>query len=558
MYGPKNPVCEQVHAEKHRQEGESFYDAMCRLSGALATDEKHRAAIQSILLHQRFLPAGRVQSSAGALKDVTAFNCFVSGTIEDSMDSIMLRATQAAETMRRGGGIGYDFSDLRPSGDRIISLGSTASGPVSFMGVFNAICQTVMSAGHRRGAMMATLRIDHPDILRFIRAKQNTTELKNFNISILVTDEFMKALAAKAQFPLQFGGKVYGSVDANSLWDEVMRSNWDYAEPGVLFIDTINRENNLAYCEKISSTNPCAEQPLPPWGACLLGSFNLVQYLMQDSKRLDWSLLKKDVGYIVEMMDNVIDRTSYPHPEQKTEALAKRRMGLGVTGLANAGNFLGYSYNSPEFLRFTRKVCQVLRDEAYAASVGLARKRGAFPLYKKEYLESPFIQRLPEELISDIKKHGIRNSHLTSIAPTGTISFTADNVSGGIEPVFAHYVERVYRSPDGERVVHLPDYGVAYLGTMGDTVGTLKPDDHLAVLLAAAPYVDSAISKTINIGDSTTFAEFKHIYVGAWKGGAKGCTTYRPAGMRTGILKESNAENAACFIDPGTGQKECG
>lgn len=559
MYGPQNLICAQVQADKHRQPGESFYDANCRISAALGTNDSHRSACQSILLGQRFLPAGRIQASAGALKNVTAFNCFVSGIIEDSMDSIMLRATQAAETMRRGGGIGYDFSLIRPSGDLIVSLGSTASGPVSFMGIFNSVCQTIMSAGHRRGAMMATLRVDHPDILHFIRAKQNTNSLNNFNVSVLVTDEFMHCLLNRQPFALKFGGRVYAEVDPIALWDEIMRSNWEYAEPGVLFIDTINRGNNLAYCETISSTNPCAEQPLPPWGACLLGSFNLTQYLLVDAGKFNWTLLKKDIPYIVEMMDNVIDITTYPHPEQKVEAKAKRRMGLGITGLANVGNFLGYKYGSPEFLRFTRKVLQVLRDETYRASALLSQVRGPFPLYDPErYLQAPYVQSLPDDVQALIREHGIRNSHLTSLAPTGSISFGADNISSCLEPVFAHLVNRTYRGPDGDRVVRLEDYGVKYLGVRGDTVANLTPQDHLAVLLAAAPYIDSAISKTINVGPETTFPQFTSIYTDAWKGGVKGCTTYRVGGQREGILESVDEEGAACYIDPATGQKECG
>jgi ribonucleoside-diphosphate reductase alpha chain len=559
MYGPQNPVSEQVHHDKHRIQGELFYDAMRRISGHLCDPNGHRAALDSILLGHRFLPAGRIQSSVGNLKDVTAYNCFVSGILQDSMQSIMLRATQAAETMRRGGGIGYDFSRIRPRGDRIVSLDSSASGPVSFMGIFDAVCQTIMSAGHRRGAMMATLRIDHPDIMEFIRAKQNTDKLKNFNISVLVTDDFMYCLEDGHTFPLIFEGRVYSEVDPTVLWDEIMKSNWDYAEPGVLFIDAINEDNNLNYCEEISSTNPCAEQPLPPWGACLLGSFNLVKYLNLDSRRFNWSLLKKDIPQIVRMMDNVIDRTTYPHPEQEKEAKAKRRMGLGITGLANAGNYLGYRYGDQDFIKFTKKVCQVLRDESYRASSLLAGEKGSFPMYKEKlYMESRYIERLPDSVKESIRENGIRNSHLTSIAPTGTISFTADNVSSGIEPVFALSQARTYRSEVGETVVNIPDYGMSYLGVAGDTVEDLDTDAHLRVLLACTPYIDSSISKTTNVGGGVTYEEFKDIYSKAWRGGSKGCTTYRPAGKREGILKSLDTpEGAACFIDEATGQKEC-
>ena len=557
MNGPQNEYCQAIHAEKHRGRFETFDEALgVRLPTAMSDSKEHLGALQQIFLGQRFLPAGRIQSAVGSTRHVTAFNCFVSGTIEDSMDSIMLRATEAVATMRRGGGIGYDFSRLRPRGHRIVTLDSTSSGPVSFMHIFDAACYTIMSAGHRRGAMMGVLRIDHPDIEEFIRAKQNLGKLEHFNISVAITEAFMQALERGEKFPLVFEGKTDREVDARALWDELMLANWNYAEPGVLFIDRINDENNLAYCERIEATNPCGEQPLPPYGACLLGSFNLVKYLAPD-QRFNWGLFMSDTPHVVRAMDNVIDRTIYPLSQQEKEAKKKRRMGLGVTGLANAGEWLGHPYGSPEFIRWERKVLRVLRDTAYESSVTIAREKGPFPAFDKvKYPASPFIQRLPEELQADIKKHGIRNSHLLSIAPAGTISLTADNVSSGIEPVFLYEVDRAIKSESGDRVVRLPDYGWKNLGVKGRTVDDLRPEEHLAVMLAAVPYIDSAISKTINVGPAVTWEEFKEIYIRAWKGGAKGCTTFREAGQRPGVITRP-VDAGTCTFDPATGAKDC-
>ena len=558
-YGPQNPYCEAIHAEKHRGEFETFEEALGqRLPSALADNPGHEAALQSIFLNQRFLPAGRIQAAVGSLRNVTAFNCFVSRTIEDSMESIVNNAfCEAIETMRRGGGIGYDFSHLRPRGDRIVSLDSTASGPVSFMGIFNAGCHTIMSAGHRRGAMMGVLRVDHPDIEEFVRAKQNTNQMNNFNISVGITDAFMSAVEKGEPFELVFEGKAYREIDARTLWDEIMQSNWLHDEPGVLFLDTINRENNLQYCETIEATNPCGEQPLPPYGACLLGSFNLVRYLKNDGNSFDWALFKKDIPHVVRAMDNVIDKTTFPLPEQEAEAQDKRRMGLGITAVANAGEILGYPYGSPEFIRWLRRVLRTLRDEAYSASIELAKEKGPFPkLDRQSYNESVYVARLPDGIRNGIKTHGIRNSHLISIAPAGTISLTADNVSGGIEPVFSHEADRAVKSTYGDTVIRLKDWAVENYDVYGKTVDDLTPDEHMNVLLAAVPYVDSAISKTINIGPQVTFEEFKEVYMKAYRGGAKGCTAYRGAN-REGVITRVEDEGMACRIDPETGQKEC-
>lgn len=565
-YGPTLPISEEVGAEKHRQAGETFEDAMRRIAHALADDEEHEEALAEILLDQRFLPAGRVQAAAGSFRTVTAFNCFVSGTIPDSMDGIMDRLKEAALTMQKGGGIGYDFSTIRPRGDLIKSLDSQASGAVSFMEPFDATCGTVASAGNRRGAQMAVLRIDHPDIIRFIEAKNNDNYLTRFNISVGVTDEFMQAVLDDTIFALRFDKRVYEWVKARDLWDKLMRSTWDWAEPGVLFIDRINQMNNLWYCETIAATNPCGEQPLPPYGACLLGSFNWVKYA-SPGKGFDLTRLIADVPVVVRAMDNVIDRTIYPLPEQEAEAKNKRRMGLGATGVANAMEICGIRYGSKEAEAFIRKIMFSFTDECYLASSMLAMQKGSFPLFDKEkYLEGEFIKRLDGFTRHCIETHGIRNSHLTSIAPTGSISLAADNISSGIEPPFLLEYERTIQEFDGERVEKVTDYAWREFGVAGVTADQLSPSQHVAMLNAFQHWVDSSCSKTCNIGDDVTFDEFKDVYMQAWLGGAKGCTTFRAAGKRFGILNSSDTpdkahdedENgAACYIDPATGKKSC-
>jgi len=574
--GPFMSLSQEIDKMKYRQENESFDDKIKRIAKALSDDPEHQYNLEDILGNMRFLPAGRVQSAMGSNRITTAYNCFVSGTIEDSMHSIMEKASEAAETMRRGGGIGYDFSKIRPRGDRIKSLDSQSSGPVSFMGIFDSVCQTIASSGHRRGAQMGVLRVDHPDIEEFIAAKRNSDKLTGFNVSVGITDKFMEALQNDGDdsFELCFDGLTVKTVSATKLWDEIMLSTWDWAEPGVLFIDRITEMNNLFYCEEIAATNPCGEQPLPAYGACLLGSFNLTKYV--EDNEFNFTQFKKDIPHIVQGMDNVIDRTIYPLKQQSDEAKNKRRMGLGVTGLANAGEMLGMPYASPEFLVWAEKVFACLRDNCYRASARLAAEKGAFPLYREAYLQSNFIRSLPASVKKEIREHGIRNSHLTSIAPTGTISLVADNVSGGIEPVFSHYYERTIQTFDGPKVERVEDYAYAH-GIESKTANDISVQDHLAVLLLAQHYVDSACSKTCNVGDDVSYEDFKKVYVDAWKGGAKGCTTFRLSGKRFGILNtieetveketkissetqemvEEEGTVEACFIDPLTGQKEC-
>lgn len=606
MHGPQVPYSQELHAQKYRGSGESFREAMNRIAAALKDDDQHFADFRDALLGMRFLPAGRIQSATGSTRQVTPYNCYVSGTINDSFvdgeGSIMVRAAEAAATMRMGGGIGYDFSTLRPRGDLIRKLQSHSSGPISFMHIFDAICKCVASSGHRRGAQMGVMRVDHPDIEEFIHAKQpgkdvqplwdlvaelpegaqkqqlimslqQTLKLTGFNVSVAITDKFMECVASGEPFSLTFEGRTYREVDARALWDAIMRGTWDWAEPGVLFIDAINRMNNLWYCETIAATNPCGEQPLPPYGACLLGSFNLVKYIFKDGAgryAFDWDQYREDIPQVVRAMDNVVDRAIYPLPQQKQEAKDKRRMGLGITGLANAAEALGHEYGSPAFLAFEAEVLDTLRDESYLASAHIAKVNGSFPKFDKDkYLQGQFIKTLREDVRDAIAKYGIRNSHLTSIAPTGTISLCADNVSSGIEPVFAYSFDRTVIEFSGPRVETVEDYGARVFGVRGKACSRVTVQEHVAALTVAAQRVDSAVSKTCNVPSDISWEDFKNVYVSAWEGGAKGCTTFRLGGKRSGILvvKDDGGEPEAdapaeepasqCRIDPATGRREC-
>ena len=565
--GPTTKLSQEIHALKYRLDNESFEECIYRIANALKDSDDHFYELKDVLMNMRFLPGGRVQAAIGSPRATTAYNCFVSGIIDDSMDSIMDRAKEAAETMRRGGGIGYDFSRLRPRGDLIKSLDSRASGPISFMAIFDAVCQTIASAGHRRGAQMGVLRIDHPDIEDFIRAKHNSDKLTGFNISVGVTDKFMECLKTGEKFPLTWEGRVYRYIDPKMLWDQIMRSTWDWAEPGVLFIDRINQMNNLWYCETIGATNPCGEQPLPPYGACLLGSFNMTKYIEprgSDKPRFNLSQLVKDIHTVVRAMDNVVDRTIYPLPMQEAEAKAKRRMGLGVTGMANTLELLGHPYGTERYIQAQNDIMSVIRDECYMASSLLAAEKGSFPLFDLEkYLEGDFIQTLSEDVKRSIALHGIRNSHLTSIAPTGTISLTADNVSSGIEPPFMLYYDRTIQTFEGPKVERVNDYGYGMWNVDGKTANEISAQDHVRVLAAAQQYVDSAVSKTCNVGDDVTFDEFKLLYENGWALGCKGLTTFRASGKRFGILnapaeaEKEEAKAEACTFDPSTGMRTC-
>jgi ribonucleoside-diphosphate reductase alpha chain len=555
-YGPQTPEGQAIFAQKYAQSGESYRDACNRLAQALSDSPAHYHEAREILLHQRFLPAGRNWAGIGTSKNVCAHNCFVSGTIADSYvdgpGSIMDRAKEAAATMRMGGGIGYDFSTLRPRGALVKRLQSNATGPVSFMEIFNAVGLNTSSSGHRRGAQMGVLRIDHPDIEEFIAAKQDNTSLTGFNISVGVTDEFMRALVQDRDFELRFNGEVYGTVRAVTLWEKLMRAAWDYAEPGVIFIDRMGQENNLSYCESIAATNPCSEQPLPPYGACLLGSFNLVKYVIRnDAGRWDFDMeaFKADIPPVVRMMDNVNDVARYPLREQRTEALNKRRLGIGVMGLANVIEACGYPYGSDQFLFFLHAILGTLKNTAYAASARLAQEKGAFPLFDKAaYMEAPFIKGLHSNTRDLIAEYGLRNSHLTSFAPTGTIAQMADNVSGGIEPTFERRAIRPVIFPDGTREMEVVDYGIRAFGTNPKTSGECSADDHVKVLCATQRHSDSAVSKTCNVDGSMAWDAFKDIYMMAYHWGAKSCSVFNKDGKRFGLLRaaEPPAEDASC------------
>lgn len=564
----KTELSRIIDTQKYQEGDEGYEGKVDRLAASMMDNDEHRRKIKEIFYEQRFLPAGRIQNAMGATRRTTAFNCYVSGTIGDSFDDIFEKLKEAGQTMRMGGGIGYDFSTLRPRGSIISSLGSTSSGPVSFMGVYDSACGTVLSAGHRRGAQMGVLRVDHPDIERFIDAKHNNTHLLNFNVSVGVTDKFMHAVINDEMFDLVFDGVAHSRVHARSLWDKIMRSTWDWAEPGVLFLDTINKKNNLWYCETISATNPCGEQPLPPYGACLLGSFNLTAYIKQDEDGgyfFNEEQFKNDIPYVVRAMDNVIDRTTYPLEKQKEEAKSKRRMGLGVTGLANTLEILGLPYGTEKALEMTESILTILRDTAYTSSIELAIEKGPFPLFDKDkYILGEFIKTLPEHIRSDIHTYGIRNSHLLSIAPTGTISLVADNVSSGIEPPFLmEYTRPVFLDTGEQKVFKVEDYAKKFYGVAGRTSYDVSAKEHVDMLNLASKYVDSSVSKTCNIGPSVTFDDFKDVYMMAWKGGASGCTTFRQDSKRMALLTGKQTEEtkveegAACFIDPDTGQKEC-
>ena len=527
-------------------------------AAAAETPEKrgeHAVAFARALTNFRFLPAGRILAGAGTDRSVTLFNCFVMGAIEDSMAGIFSHLREAALTMQQGGGIGYDFSTLRPKGALVKGVGADASGPVSFMDVWDAMCRTIMSAGSRRGAMMATLSCDHPDIETFIDAKRERGRLTNFNLSVLVSYAFMDAVNADADWELIFGGRVYRTVKARTLWNRIVRATYETAEPGVIFIDRINDENNLGYCESIRATNPCGEQPLPPYGACLLGSINLAKLVKQpfdDDAHIDLDELAGLTRTAVRMLDNVIDISRFPLPEQRAEAIAKRRIGLGVTGLADALIFCRARYGSSESVALIDSWLSTLSDAAYLASAEIAGEKGSFPLFDAhEFLSRPFTLRLPQHIRAAIAKNGMRNGLLTSIAPTGTISLFAGNVSSGIEPVFAYSFTRKVLQADGSaRQEIVEDYAYrAFRARFGSdaklpdyfvNAQTLSPADHLAVQAAAQRHIDSSISKTINVPGDISFEEFKGVYLSAYELGCKGCTTYRPNEVTGAVLQATD------------------
>ncbi|QAU34500.1 adenosylcobalamin-dependent ribonucleoside-diphosphate reductase [Janthinobacterium sp. 17J80-10] len=583
-------ICQEVLLEKYAKGDETGIEqVLLRVATALAEVEapkqrkKHADEFLWAMQHG-FIPAGRIGSAAGTGLQTTLINCFVQ-PVGDSITEavggkpgIYTALAQAAETMRRGGGVGYNFSAIRPKGARVKGTGSSASGPISYMKVFDRSCETVESAGARRGAQMAVLNIDHPDICDFITVKQERGQLNNFNVSVGVTDEFMRAVEADARFELAHvaepneeirkagafqrsdGKWVYRTVPAREVWDLIMKSTYAAAEPGVLYLDRIQQENNLSYCEVVEATNPCGEQPLPDYGCCCLGSLNLTAYVkspFSDDAAFDYDLFARVTRIAVRMLDNVLTATRWPLEEQSREAAAKRRLGLGFTGLGDALIMLGVRYDSEQGRALADEVSKMLRDTAYEASGELARERKPFPLFDADkYLASGFASRLPEKLKNAIRAHGLRNSHLTSIAPTGTISLAfADNASNGIEPAFSWFYNRVKRMPDGSKKDYtVEDHAYRVYRALGHDVENLpeafvsaleiSAKDHMLMVAAVAPYIDAAISKTVNVPEDYPYDDFQDLYMEAWRKGLKGITTYRPNKILGAVLSVPTATSA--------------
>jgi ribonucleoside-diphosphate reductase alpha chain len=563
---PIAPISQQIWDMKYRlRTAEGVVDATIddtwrRVARELAAPEADPAAWEerfgAAMADFRFLPAGRILSGAGSGRRVTLFNCFVMGDIPDDMTGIFEHLKEAALTMQQGGGIGYDFSTLRPKGAPVKGVGADASGPLSFMDVWDAMCRTIMSAGSRRGAMMAVMRCDHPDIEAFVDAKREPGRLRMFNLSVLVTDAFMQAIREDAPWQLAFGGVVYRTVAARALWDRIMRATYAYAEPGVIFIDRINQRNNLYYCEHIHATNPCGEQPLPPYGTCLLGSINLAKLVERpfaDDAGIDEAALAELVAVAVRMMDNVIEVSRYPLPQHEREARAKRRIGLGITGLADALILCGARYGGQQAVELAGRWLKAIQRAAYLASAALAAEKGAFPLFDRDkYLAGETVRELDADVRAAIARYGIRNALLTSVAPTGTISLFADNVSSGLEPVFSFRYRRHVLMPDGSRrEEEVTDYAYRlYRRLRGEDAPlteafvdaqSLGPADHLVMQAAVQKYVDSSISKTINCPEGIAFADFGEVYLQAYELGCKGCTTYRPNDVTGAVLEVGKA-----------------
>jgi ribonucleoside-diphosphate reductase alpha chain len=575
---PRPAISDQIWDAKYRLKSNdatpvdvTLADTWRRVATAAATAEKageqaHWAEqFRRVLDDLTFLPAGRIIAGAGTGRTVTLFNCFVMGTIEDDLGSIFSNLREAALTMQQGGGIGHDFSTLRPNGALVRSVGAGASGPVSFMDVWDAMCRTIMSAGQRRGAMMGTMRCDHPDIETFIAAKSDPHRLRNFNLSVLVTDAFMTAVRDDKDWDLVFEGRVYRTLRARDLWSKIMHATYAWAEPGVIFIDRINAMNNLAYAEEIHATNPCGEQPLPAYGACLLGSINLARLVVRPFEAdaaLDEGRLEALVPIAVRFLDDVIDVSHYPLEAQRQEALAKRRIGLGVTGLADALAMCGVRYGSPQAERLAGHWMARIERAAYLASAELAREKGPFPRFQAApFLAAPNVARLPAEVRAAIARHGIRNGCLTSIAPTGTISLLAGNVSSGIEPVFdLRYLRRV-RDGEHTREEWVEDYAHALFrhlhGSQAPlplafvTAAELTPMQHLRMQAALQAHVDSSISKTINCPENLAFDAFEDVYTQAYDLGLKGCTTFRPNPITGSVLETKSAPPTAVTASVG-------
>jgi ribonucleoside-diphosphate reductase alpha chain len=557
-----NPLAGEIWSSKYRFDppdaagDATVQETWARVAEALAQAETEalrpvwRAKFLEALQDFRFLPAGRILAGAGTGRAVTLFNCFVMGRIPDDLGEIFTHLREAAVTLQQGGGVGMDFSSIRPKGARVHGVGADASGPLSFMDVWDSMCRTILSAGQRRGAMMGCLRIDHPDIEAFITAKREPGRLRNFNLSVLVTDAFMGALEADADWPLTFGGEVVSTVRAADLWRTLMQATYAAAEPGVIFIDRVNDLNNLGYCETILASNPCGEQMLPPYGACLLGSINLARLVdrpFEPGADVDEAALADLTRTAVRMLDNVIDVSRFPLPAQAEEAAAKRRLGLGVTGLADALVFCGAPYGGDRAVALAGRWLGIIKREAYRASAELAAEKGVFPLYDAAMLERPNLAGLDKQTLKLIRQHGLRNGCLTSIAPTGTTSLLAGNVSSGVEPVFAYsYVRKVRQADGSSREEAVEDYALSIWKRLhGDapppedifvSAQTLTPADHLRMQAAAQGQVDSSISKTVNCPETIAFDDFADIYREGYRLGCKGLTTYRPNDVTGSVL----------------------
>lgn len=513
----------------------------------------------SLIASGKFLPGGRIIAGAGAGHRVTLFNCFVMGSIEDSIDGILRALREGAVTMQQGGGVGFDFSTLRPRGSPALGSGSRASGPVSFMEIWDATCRTLLATSPRRGAMMATLRCDHPDIESFIDAKRSAGKLTNFNVSVLVTDAFMEAVASGNDWRLVFpapgrpqsesGTCAERTVPARALWNRIMHAAYDSSEPGVLFVDRINAENNLWWRERISATNPCGEIPLPAYGACNLGSLNLVEFVLRSFERdahMDFEALAQAAMQATRLLDNVIDVSGFPLPQQAEQARGTRRLGLGITGLADAFLMLGLDYGSEAACDAASEIMRTVCHAAYRASVDLARERGPFPFFEREqYLAAPFVRTLPADIRDGVAGHGIRNSHLVAIAPAGTISLLAGGVSSGVEPVVAPFYRRRMLTANGTtESLEIKDPAVDAWRKRGNDgcpphfrdAADITPYEQLAIQAALQRHVDNAISKTVTVRSSLSFERFQSVYERAYALGLKGCTTYRPSALRGSVL----------------------
>jgi len=559
-------ISRHIWETRYRAAGEADIRASWRrVALAVAQAETHEREqwaerFTTLLDDFRFLPGGRILAGAGTGHRVTLFNCFVMGEIADDLEHIFEALKEGALTMQHGGGVGYDFSTLRPAGMVAQATGSIASGPVSFMHIWDAMCATLLSTGARRGAMMATLRCDHPDIEAFVDAKRDPAVLRHFNLSVLVNDAFMDAVAGDRDWPLVFPGLAeVRTVKARALWQRILRAAYDTAEPGVLFVDTINRDNTLGSQENLSATNPCGEIPLPPYGACDLGSLNLTAFVTSPfapDAGLDLAALAGAAGQAVRFLDNVIDVSRFPLPAQAQEARLKRRIGLGITGLADALVLLGLRYDSEAARRWATQAMLTVRDAAYRASVGLAREKGGFPAFARDaFLASGFAARLPDDIRDAIAAHGIRNSHLLAIAPAGTISLLANNLSSGIEPIFSAEAERRVLETDSRYHSHCVIDHAAQLwqrqGRSGSPPALIEarqidPLAHLYMQAALQPLVDNAISKTINVAADIPFERFEDLYRQAHALGLKGCTVFRPNPVTGAILSEPAGERVQC------------